>query len=71
MVTDQTMPDLTGEQLVQEIRRQRTNLSIILCTGFSHTMDAEKSCALDIHAFCMKLLTAQDLAGAIRQVLQP
>jgi PAS domain S-box-containing protein len=69
VVTDQTMPQMTGERLAQELRRIRPDLPIILCTGFSHVMNAAKAQALGIDAFCMKPLVAQELALTIQQVL--
>jgi PAS domain S-box-containing protein len=68
LITDQTMPALTGEALVREIRHLRPEIPIILCTGFSYTMDADKATTLGINAFLMKPLVAQDLGLAIRQV---
>lgn len=62
VITDQTMPNLTGEQLVQGMRRLRADIPIILCTGYSHVMNAEKAQALGVDAFCMKPMTAQDFA---------
>jgi signal transduction histidine kinase/CheY-like chemotaxis protein len=69
VITDQTMPNMTGEALARALRRIRPDIPIILCTGFSHFMDAEKAKALGIDAFCMKPLVARDLAATIRQVL--
>jgi PAS domain S-box-containing protein len=69
VITDQTMPDMTGERLAGELRRIRPDVPIILCTGFSHTIDAEKAESQGINAFLMKPLTAQDLGVAIQQVL--
>jgi signal transduction histidine kinase/ActR/RegA family two-component response regulator len=68
LITDQTMPGLTGEALACEIRRLRPDIPIILCTGFSYTMDADKATTLGINAFLMKPLVAHDLSLAIRQV---
>jgi PAS domain S-box-containing protein len=69
VITDQTMPHMTGEQLARELRRLRADIPIILCTGFSHTMVAEKAQALNINAFLMKPLVTRDLGMAIRQIL--
>jgi CheY-like chemotaxis protein len=69
VITDQTMPNLTGEALSRELRRIQPNLPIILCTGFSHTMTEEKAHTLGIDAFLMKPLRVQDLALTIRHVL--
>jgi CheY-like chemotaxis protein len=51
IITDQTMPAMTGEALASEIRRLRPDIPIILCTGFSYTMDADKATTLGINAF--------------------
>ena len=69
VITNQTMPQLTGETLSRELRHIRPDIPIILCTGFSHTMTADKASALGIDAFLMKPLTTRDLAAAIRRVL--
>ena len=69
VITDQTMPTLTGEALSRELLRIRPDLPIILCTGFSHVMSAEKAKALGIQAYLMKPLAIRDLAPIIRHVL--
>jgi signal transduction histidine kinase len=69
VITDQTMPQMTGEALAQEMRRLRPAIPIILCTGFSHLINEEKARAAGIDAFCMKPLIMHDLAHTIRTVL--
>src|SRR5262249_31292800 len=69
VITDQTMPHLTGEGLAQELRRLRPDIPIILCTGFSHVMHAERARELGIDAFLMKPLAMQELAQTIQQVM--
>jgi PAS domain S-box-containing protein len=69
VITDQTMPQMTGETLSRELRRIRPDIPLILCTGFSHTLTADTALALGIDAFLMKPLTIRDLAAAIRRVL--
>lgn len=68
VMTDMTMPGLTGEALTHELRRLRPDIPIILCTGFSHVMDATKAQAMGIDAFLLKPLVLKDLAIAICQV---
>ncbi len=68
VITDMTMPGLTGEGLTHELRRLRPDIPIILCTGFSHVMDATKAQAMGIDAFLLKPLVLKDLDLAIRQV---
>ncbi len=69
VITDQTMPGMTGEGLSRELLRIRPDLPIILCTGFSHLMSAEKAKALGIQAYLMKPLVIRDLAPIVRHVL--
>jgi|CXWL01.1.fsa_nt_gi PAS domain S-box-containing protein len=69
VVTDQTMPKMTGGALAAELLRIRPDLPIILCTGFSHTMSAEQAQAMGLRAFLMKPFTVLELADTIRRVL--
>lgn len=69
VVTDQTMPEMTGTSLIEQLRCVRPDVPIILCTGFSHMVNAEKAQALGIEAFVMKPEGTQDLAVTIRRVL--
>ena len=69
VITDMTMPDMTGAQLAGEIRRVRPSLPIILCTGFSEQIDEDKAKALGINAFLMKPVVRDQLAAAVRRVL--
>jgi two-component system cell cycle sensor histidine kinase/response regulator CckA len=68
VITDQTMPDMTGEALIRELRRRRPEIPVILCTGFSHVIDATRAQEIGIDAFLMKPLRSRDLAVTIRQV---
>lgn len=70
VITDQTMPHMTGEVLARELRRIRPDIPIILCTGFSHAIDAEQARGQGIDAFLMKPLVARELGWAIQQVLE-
>ena len=69
VITDQTMPHMTGEALTLALRQIRSDIPIILCTGFSHTMTIEKAGMLGIDAFLMKPLVIHDLGLAIQGVL--
>lgn len=70
VITDQTMPILTGATLVEELRRLRPDIPIILCTGFSHMMNAEKARALGVDAFVMKPGVTEELALTLQRVLK-
>ena len=69
VITDQTMPDMTGIELARRILPIRPDISIILCTGFSHLVDADSAKAARIRAFVMKPLTKGELARTVRKVL--
>jgi len=69
VITDQTMPTMTGETLVRELRRIRPDIPIILCTGYSPLIDAEHAAVLGIEAFLLKPVESATLAHTIRQVL--
>lgn len=69
LITDMTMPDLTGAELAQKIRIIRPDIPIILCTGFSELINKEKANALGIYKYLMKPVARKKLAIAVREVL--
>ena len=69
VISDQTMPKLNGAQLAKEIMQIRSDMPIILCTGYSSKIDDEKARSLGIKAFAMKPVRLAELARLIRQVL--
>lgn len=68
VITDMTMPKMTGADLAREILAIRGDIPIILCTGFSDNFDAENARALGIKAFLMKPAPMRDLALALRKI---
>ena len=69
VITDQTMPEMTGVELAKEVLGLRPGMPIIMCTGFSYVVDADKAMAAGIKAFAMKPLTKREIARTIRKVL--
>jgi CheY-like chemotaxis protein len=69
VITDLTMPNMTGDRLAEEMMRTRFDIPIILCTGFSETMSAEKAKSLGVKGFLMKPVVIGDLSSMIREVL--
>jgi len=69
IITDQTMPLMTGMDMAKKILDLAADIPIILCTGFSHLVDAGQARAAGIRAFVMKPLTKNEIARTIRQVL--
>ena len=69
VITDQTMPDMTGVELAREILAIRPELPVILCTGFSHLVNADAAKAAGIRGFVMKPLTKREIARTVRKAL--
>jgi PAS domain S-box-containing protein len=69
VITDMTMPHLTGTDLAKELLRLQPNLPILLCTGFSEKIDAEKARTLGFQGFLMKPVVSRELAEMVRKVL--
>jgi CheY-like chemotaxis protein len=69
VITDMTMPGMTGERLAKELRRIRPDIPIILCSGFSHYLNEEEAKAIGICAFLMKPFVLRELAETVQTVL--
>jgi CheY-like chemotaxis protein len=69
VITDVTMPEITGVELAREMLAVRADIPIIMCTGFSHLIDADAAKAAGVRAFTMKPLTKREIAKTIRTVL--
>ncbi|MDJ0782332.1 MAG: response regulator [Desulfosarcinaceae bacterium] len=69
VLTDMTMPGLTGDQLAQKMMAVRGDIPIVLCTGFSINIDEERAKDMGIRAFINKPILRGDLAAVIRRVL--
>ena len=69
VITDMTMPHMTGDKLAKEILRIRPNIPIIISTGFSEKISEKKAKALGIKAFVMKPVIMDKLAVIIRKVI--
>ncbi len=70
LLTDQSMPQLTGEELIKEVLVIKPDLPIILCTGYSSVMDEKKSNVIGVKKFLMKPLELNVLAEALRESLK-
>jgi len=69
VITDMTMPKMTGDQLAQRIMDIKPQIPVILCTGFNETISEEKALAMGIDKFVMKPVVKEELASTIRKVL--
>ena len=69
LITDQTMPYLTGLQLAQELLALKPELPIILCTGYSSMVNEEKAHAAGIAAYAMKPVDSATMAQMVHTAL--
>ena len=69
VITDMTMPHMTGEDLAKELISLRPTIPIILCTGFSTNMDEQKAMEIGIQGFISKPILKREMAETIRKVL--
>lgn len=69
VITDQTMPNLTGQELIQQIRQIKPDIPVILCTGYSSKVDEELAKTQGINAFLMKPIDTPYLPETVRRVL--
>ena len=69
VITDQTMPGLTGSDLARRMLQIRPGMPIILCTGYSSLISEAKARSLGIKGFAMKPLAKKDIAVLIRKAL--
>jgi PAS domain S-box-containing protein len=69
VITDMTMPNMTGEKLARNLMKIRSDILVIICTGYSEFISEEKANKIGIRAFIMKPLVMRDLANTVRKVL--
>jgi PAS domain S-box-containing protein len=69
IITDMTMPNLTGDELASKLMDLRPDIPIILCTGYSKKISEETALQMGVKAFLYKPLAKEVLAKTIRKVL--
>lgn len=69
VITDQTMPEISGLKFAEELLKVRSDIPIILCTGFSPDLEPGKVKDKGIRRMVMKPLSIQDWAQTIRETL--
>jgi two-component system, cell cycle sensor histidine kinase and response regulator CckA len=69
VITDMTMPQMTGLQLTKRLKAIDPQARIILCTGFSAYITPEKAEAMGIRGYLMKPIVKLEMAGLVRKVL--
>ena len=69
LITDMTMPTMTGDQLAKDLMKVKPDLPVILCTGFSKKISKAAALQIGIKAFAHKPIVKEELANTIREVL--
>jgi PAS domain S-box-containing protein len=69
LITDQAMPGLTGIELAQEALKYRTDLPVILCTGFSSTINPETARESGVRQVVLKPYEIHDISTLIRRIM--
>jgi PAS domain S-box-containing protein len=70
VITDLTMPEMTGTQLAKKLLAIRPDLPIVLCTGFSDQVNGEMLKSIGIRSLLLKPLTIQELAHSVRLAIE-
>ncbi|MBD3235123.1 MAG: PAS domain S-box protein [Candidatus Eisenbacteria bacterium] len=70
VITDMTMPNLTGAQLSVELRKIRPDVPIILCTGYMHILEPEEAHRIGIREILTKPVPGAELSAAIQRALR-
>ncbi len=71
VITDMTMPEMTGTDLTKKILALRPELPVILCTGFSETVDEAKAKTIGIREYLLKPVDKHVLAKIVKKALRP
>ncbi|MBW2041055.1 MAG: MEDS domain-containing protein [Deltaproteobacteria bacterium] len=70
VITDMTMPHLTGDRFIKEILALRPQTPVILCTGFSARINAESAARLGVRCYLEKPLNWSELARSVRKAVE-
>jgi CheY-like chemotaxis protein len=69
VISDVTMPNMTGDKLAIEMMKIRPDIPVILCTGYSKRISDESAAHIGIKAFAHKPIVRSELAKTVREVL--
>ena len=69
VITDMSMPKMSGDKLAVELIKIRPDIPVLLCTGYSESMTEEKIKNIGIKGLLLKPIVIKDLAKKIREVL--
>jgi len=69
LVTDQTMPEMTGVDLIRKVLRLRPDMPVILCTGFNTTINSDKAQSLGVRVYLQKPISVQEMLSAAYEAI--
>jgi len=70
LITDQTMPEITGEELALKVSELNEDLKVIIMTGYSEIMDAERANEIGVDCLIYKPVKGSELISEIERVLE-
>ena len=69
VISDMTMPTMTGDTLAKELMKIRLDIPVIICTGYSERIDDQRAQELGIKGLMMKPFTIRSLSKTVRNAL--
>jgi len=69
VITDMTMPNMTGDELAAKLMKIRADIPVILCTGYSERISRDKAREIGLKEFVLKPIIMSDMAITVRKVL--
>ncbi|MDD2605356.1 MAG: response regulator, partial [Desulfobacteraceae bacterium] len=69
VITDMSMPGMTGDRMARQMMALKPGLPVILCTGFSEQISPQMAASIGINGFLMKPVLLSELAGTVRRLL--
>jgi two-component system cell cycle sensor histidine kinase/response regulator CckA len=69
VISDMTMPNMTGDTMAKEMMNIRSDIPVIVCTGYSKKISEESAVDIGIKALAYKPIVKADLAKTVRKVL--
>ncbi len=69
VITDMTMPKMTGDRLIKKLKKIKADVKTIICTGYSNLMNEEKAAQIGATGYIMKPIDRKKLAETVQKVL--
>ncbi|NIA31678.1 MAG: response regulator, partial [Actinobacteria bacterium] len=69
IITDQTLPEMTGKEMAMTMLKIRPDLPVVLCTGYSDTVTKEEAKEIGIREFVLKPISLREMPKIVRRVL--